>query len=776
MSKNSTTGFHESSAMPQRVRDVLGRLKVSIHQNVYEADFEYGPQALRWETLVQSFDGNTNIQAIPNSGGVRMRVGTTLGDISIRQSRPYHRYQPGKTMFMATGCMLGTALAGNVQRVGFFDDNNGVFFEQSVATANNPFGMYAVVRTDVGGVVQETRTGLDLWSGDPNLVRQIDFAKIQMFWIEYGWYGAGATRWGFWLNGEPFIAHQIGWGNYANPLTGGAQTTPWARTGNLPVRYEQRNTAGTTQINDMYHYGVSVIVEGQRDEQRGFTYSYGLPNTVQTRAVTPGTSRYPLLTVRGRPMGTQEYGTAVASTNTTLGALSTITSVVVSSSTFVAQAMTTNTNYVMTVTSVTSGTITVGQQLQGTGLPWMTYVVSQLTSSAAPATTATNTATFTSGANSITVSSSSSIAVGQLISGTGIYPGTFVGSIAGTVIGLVDKYSQTSSTSAANASTGSTYGFYTAGGTGTYQISSAPTIFGVTTASTTVMSPSGFNYGTVTNVLGTGTVIGYSQQITIPAANFTPNQYQGRAIYFPSLISPQIGGIGKIVAHSTNTLYVADQVSGLQMLAVPTTGTVSTTSITGGGAGQYQFTVGATTNLTTGTAVYGVGVSTGSVITSINGTTVTVNLPMTAAASGNGFFQQGYQIGLINRGQLLPKRLMVSSDNRCVVEMISNSIVNTIQYQGQQPNFTPLNQLGSNYSFAERDYISTSTVNNSGEVVFAFTLAAGSGLQDIDFGYFFPLYTSIRGNQIDSLTLAITTVPGTTATVGGHLICQEAMS
>ena len=67
-------------------------------------------------------------------------------------------------------------------------------------------------------------------------------------------------------------------------------------------------------------------------------------------------------------------------------------------------------------------------------------------------------------------------------------------------------------------------------------------------------------------------------------------------------------------------------------------------------------------------------------------------------------------------------------------------------------------------------------MNNTGEVVFAFTLAAGSGLQDIDLSYFFPLYNNIRGNQIDTLTLAITTVPGTTATVGGHLICQEAMS
>ena len=31
-----------------RVRDTNGRQKMSIHQNIYDADFEYGTQPLRW--------------------------------------------------------------------------------------------------------------------------------------------------------------------------------------------------------------------------------------------------------------------------------------------------------------------------------------------------------------------------------------------------------------------------------------------------------------------------------------------------------------------------------------------------------------------------------------------------------------------------------------------------------------------------------------------------------------------------------------------------------
>jgi hypothetical protein len=655
MSLNPITGHHESSAMPQRVRDVLGRLKVSLHQNIYEADFEYGPQPLRWEQLTA---GAGSILQVPSSGGVRMRVTNAQGDITVRQSRPYHRYQPGKTMFMATALNLGTVLSGNVQRVGFFDDSNGAFFEQGQPTLTNPYGMYVVVRTDVGGTLTEHRVGLDSWNGDMMNVRQMDFTRIQMFWMEYAWYGAGVTRFGFYINGEPFLAHQIGWGNLQLNLgTQAPQQTPWARTGNLPVRYEQRNLAGTTQTNDMYHYGVSVVVEGRTDDQRGFTYSYGLPNTVQVRSVSPSTTRYPLLTVRGRQLGTQEYGTVYAST--TGNAITSIGSA--STSVFVGSI----TGTTLTVTSTTSGTIAIGQQLTGTGIAW----------------------------------------------------GTFI----------------------------------TAGSGSTWTVSSYQTV----PASTT------FN--------------GYAITITFPASTFTSGQFNGRMIFFPGqggTGADKNGIVARILATNTNSLIIADPVTGGALTSTPTVASQVTPTASAGTTGGYTFTVSNASGITVGMGVTGTGIPTGSIVTNIASTTITINQALTANSSGTATFNTGYCIGLINRGQLLPKRLMISSDTRCVVELISGSIANPSAVTGA--NFVPLNSLGSNNSFAERDAIGT--VITGGEVVFAFTLAAGSGLQDIDLSYFFPLYNNIRGSQIDQLTLAISTVSGTTSVVGGHLICQEAMS
>jgi len=653
--------------MPQRVRDVLGRLKVTLHQNIYEADFEYGPQPLRWEQVVTNISGNSSITQVPSSGGVRMRVGTSLGDVTIRQSRPYHRYQPGKTMFMATGLNFGNALAGNVHRVGFFDDSNGVFFEQGVAYPGNPQGMYAVVRTDVGGNIQETRIGLDQWNGDQGNIQQLNFQNIQMFWMEYAWYGAGATRWGFWIDGEPVIAHQIGWGNFNNTVLGtGGQQGPWARTGNLPVRYEQRNLANTTAVNDMYHYGVSVIVEGSQNDQRGFTYSYGLPNTVQTRSIGASVVRYPLLTVRGRQLGTQEFGSVYA--NLTPANYSNISSITTSTSSFYGNI----TGSTLTVNATISGAIAIGQQISATGLPWGTYV--------------------------------------------------------------------------------------TGGSGSTYTLS--------TGVSTTVIA------NTIMN--GNTTVVNFTGTPFSNVAGAT-NNYIGRSIFFPNQGTNGNGVNGRIITSNSSALFVSDVVTGGQLTSTPTVAAIQTTSGSGGVGSQY-FTVGSAGTIAAGMGVFGTGIPNGTIVSNISGTTVTVNQPLTSTlASSSVTFVPGYCIGLINRGQLLPKRLMVSSDNRCVVELISGSVVNTPTVTGNVFNFTPMTTIGSTYSFAERDYNATGTVIN-GEVVFAFTLAAGSGLQDIDLSYFFPLYNNVRGNQIDTLTLAITTPSVLGANVGGHLICQEAMS
>jgi len=329
----------ESVLLPSRVRDVVGRMKVSLHQNIYEADFEYGTQPMRWENLTAntaSAGSAANIMHLAGMGGVRMLVGNNAGDLTIRQSRPYMRYQPGKTMYMATAMNFGAPTSNNVQRVGFFDDGNGVFFEQGVATANNPSGIYCVIRSDAGTVnfndgtytpttPVDTKFSYENWYGDP-VATLIDWTKIQMLWIEYAWYGAGAIRWGCQLNGEPYVLHEVGTGN--STYRGTPQQFPWSRTGNLPVRYEQRNIGATTANSVLVHFGVSVMVEGRRDDQRGFTYSYGLPPGINRRNIPANTTRYPVVSVQMNQIGKVEFSGNSSSNNiVTSGANSTYFSV-----------------------------------------------------------------------------------------------------------------------------------------------------------------------------------------------------------------------------------------------------------------------------------------------------------------------------------------------------------------------------------------------------------------------------------------------------------------
>jgi hypothetical protein len=313
---NDLRVMRDSDLFPLRMRDVLGRAKVSQAENIYEADFEYGAQPLRWETLTS---GGGSTGHAPGLGGVVMSVNTSAGAVAIRQSRPYLRYQPGKAMAMATAIVMGPAIANNRQRMGFFDDTNGVFFEQGDPDAanGNPSGMFVVMRTDTSGLVVDTRVPLTAWNGPQALIATLDWARIQMVFVEYAWYGAGTARWGVMINGEPHILHQIARGNAAGMVM------PWARTGNLPVRYETRNLAATASGNTMTHWGVSVMVEGRVDAQRGFTYSYGMAPATPRRTVGTSQTRFPVLSIRNRTMGVVEFNQANSAV--TAGTTSSIT-------------------------------------------------------------------------------------------------------------------------------------------------------------------------------------------------------------------------------------------------------------------------------------------------------------------------------------------------------------------------------------------------------------------------------------------------------------------
>ena len=69
----------------------------------------------------------------------------------------------------------------------------------------------------------------------------IDPTKMQMFYMDYSWYGAGFVRWGFRaLNGDIIYAHKIPNNNQ--------NTEAYMRSGNLPARYEVNTIPPSKQL------------------------------------------------------------------------------------------------------------------------------------------------------------------------------------------------------------------------------------------------------------------------------------------------------------------------------------------------------------------------------------------------------------------------------------------------------------------------------------------------------------------------------------------------
>ena len=684
----------------QRLRDVVGKLKVSQSQNIYDADFEYGIQPLRWENFIQNTSGSASIVQNPGLGGVTMTIGngSTAGDITVRQSRPYHRYQPGKTMYMASNVNFGGAITGQFQRVGIFDDSNGIFFQQGTPTTANPSGMYVAVRSDSGGNPSDTLISLNAWNNQA-LAYSIDWTKVQMIWMEYAWYGAGALRWGVVLNGEPYVLHQVGTGN--SSFTGSPQTKPWSRTGNLPVRYEQRDT-GTGAVSQMVHYGVSVLIEGGRDQQRGFTYSYGMSPAFPTRAVasvssTVPTVRYPVMSFRMRQMGQTSQDNLY--NYDASGAASVAAANAVASGT---------TTTLVAGTGAYTAAAYVGRMLSYQPVPGGAGNVS----GAAVVSAATATVFGISG-TTLTISGTitNTFYIGMTISGTGVTAGTI---ITGQQSGVTGK-------------------------AGVYTVSISQSVASATS---------------------TVTASGAAVTISFTAAH---NLIAGG----PTTTGPQAGDVLTISgATTTGTI----PINGVYpVLAVPT----ATTAIINVGYGVTTTQIG---TITVGSS--GVVASYTARITSNTTTTLTFQDIVTGGALANAPTAScAYQIGLLDRGQLLPQTMLISADKTCIVELIASTPTAEIGLTGA--NFQSLSSLGSFNSFAQRDV--NATAMSGGEVVYAFTSpssgTANQGtLQQIDLSFFFPVLTSIKGNVPDILTIAITTPVNSTSNVGVNVVCAEAMA
>lgn len=302
---NSSLGQIPLVGIDPAMSDVFGRLKITRHQAMFDTDLEYGLQSTRWESITGN--GGTIVH-MPEKGGANLAVpAATNNAYAIRQTKRYFRYQSGKQQYTSAAALFSFPDAGVVNRVGMFDDCNGLFFEQSYADINatvtaagnqvNPNGISVVRRATIGGAVTDTKITKDQWNVDkfdgtgPSRIN-LDFSKLQMFSIQFAWYGAGIATFGFYIDGRFYPCHIY---KHANVVT-----QAYMRTGNLPARYEIRSISASNAASNLYHYGTSVMTEGGFDTDRGYIYA---GSNGATSITTGLTARRPIASVRAKQIG-----------------------------------------------------------------------------------------------------------------------------------------------------------------------------------------------------------------------------------------------------------------------------------------------------------------------------------------------------------------------------------------------------------------------------------------------------------------------------------------
>jgi len=80
----------------------------------------------------------------------------------------------------------------------------------------------------------------------------IDLTKIQMWYVDYSWYGAGFVRWGVrTVDGQIYYAHKLQHNN--------VQYLSYMRSGNLPGHYEVNNEVPETQLTATFAAGATTL-------------------------------------------------------------------------------------------------------------------------------------------------------------------------------------------------------------------------------------------------------------------------------------------------------------------------------------------------------------------------------------------------------------------------------------------------------------------------------------------------------------------------------------
>ena len=124
-----------------------------------------------------------------------------------------------------------------------------------VPSYRGPSADYVTVSEVIETRIPQSQWNIDKCDGTGPSGYNLDLSKMQMFYIDYSWYGAGFIRWGFrGLDGNVIYCHKM--------LNNNVNTEAYMRSGNLPARYESEAVPPYTVLRRTLTAGDATIGVG----------------------------------------------------------------------------------------------------------------------------------------------------------------------------------------------------------------------------------------------------------------------------------------------------------------------------------------------------------------------------------------------------------------------------------------------------------------------------------------------------------------------------------
>lgn len=227
----------------------FGTMSIGEPQIIKDYRFAYGKiDEDHWE----STSGAGTITYVSDPGLVLLSTGTATGDLARRTTNFYHPYAAGVGQLIEMTVRVSDTGKTNVRRRwGYFDEDNGVYFE------HDGTDLFVVMRSNVTGSVVETSIiqadwNVDQMDGSNSIGFNLDISNPNIYWMDLQWLGAGRVRFGvIESSGARLIGHVLEHANLGVAY-------PYMRTASLPVRIEQENTGSASGTSELRFACASV--------------------------------------------------------------------------------------------------------------------------------------------------------------------------------------------------------------------------------------------------------------------------------------------------------------------------------------------------------------------------------------------------------------------------------------------------------------------------------------------------------------------------------------